>query len=110
MLTADPSLAHLGPLLAPKAFVDDGHIDLGVPIGTDAFIQHFVKKKCQEIMEDADKLGNNQGCVIRYQLIRFCRATRLKYLNGQVQLANQQVLQQQHVDHKITNALLKKEY
>jgi hypothetical protein len=43
-----------------------------------------------------------------YQLLRFCQATRLQYLNGQVQLANQQVLQQQHVDHKIANALLKK--
>ena len=38
LLTADPSLAHLGPLLAPKAFVDDGYIGLGVPIGTDAFV------------------------------------------------------------------------
>ena len=40
--------------------------------------------------------------------LRFCQATRLQYLNGQVQLANQQVLQQQHVNHKIANALLKK--
>jgi hypothetical protein len=31
MLTADPSLAHLGPLLAPTAFVDDGYIGLRVP-------------------------------------------------------------------------------
>jgi hypothetical protein len=46
LLTAVPSLAHLGPLLAPTAFVDDGYIGLGVPIGTDAFVQHFVKKKC----------------------------------------------------------------
>ena len=59
-------------------------------------------------MEDVDKLDKIQDCFIHYQLIRFCQATRLQYLNGQVQLANQQVLQQQHVDHKITNALLKK--
>jgi hypothetical protein len=59
-------------------------------------------------MEDVDKLDNIQDCFIHYQLIRFCQATRLQYLNGQVQLANQQVLQQQHVDHKIANALLKK--
>ena len=38
LLTADPSLAHLRPLLAPKAFVDDGYTGLGVPIGTDAFV------------------------------------------------------------------------
>jgi hypothetical protein len=64
LLTADPSLAHLGPLLAPKAlmmmssicscrnkkYVDDCYIGLGVPNGTDAFVQHFVKKKCQEIV------------------------------------------------------------
>jgi hypothetical protein len=48
-----------------------------------------------------------EDCFIHYQL-RFCQATRLQYLNGQVQLANQQVLQQQHVDHKIANALLRK--
>jgi hypothetical protein len=51
-------------------------------------------------------LDNIQDCFIHYQLLRFCQATRLQYLNGQVQLANQQVLQQQHVDHKIANALL----
>jgi hypothetical protein len=45
---------------------------------------------------------------IHYQLICFCQATRLQYLNGHVQLANQHVVQQQHVDHKIANALLKK--
>jgi hypothetical protein len=59
-------------------------------------------------MEDVDKLDNIQDCFIHYQHLRFCQATRLQYLNGQVQLANQQVLQQQHVDHKIDNALLRK--
>ena len=38
----------------------------------------------------------------------FFQATRLQYLNGQIDLANQNLLQQQHVDHKIANALLKK--
>jgi hypothetical protein len=33
---------------------------------------------------------------------------RLQYLNGQIDLANQNVLQQQHVNWKISNALLKK--
>jgi hypothetical protein len=108
LLAADPSLARIGPLLSSKAFVVDGDIGLGVPIGTDAFVQHLVKAKCQEIMEDVDKLDNLQDWFIHYQLLLFCQATRLQYLNGQVQLANQQVLQQQHVDHKIANALLKK--
>jgi hypothetical protein len=108
MLNADPSLAHLSPLLSPASFVVDGYIGLGVPIGTDAFIQHFVKDKCQATMEDVDKLDNIQDGFIHYQLLRFCQATRLQYLNGHAQLANQHVLQQQHVDHKIANALLKK--
>jgi hypothetical protein len=96
------------PLLAPTAFVDDIYIGLGVPIGTDAFVQHFVKKKCQEIMDDVDKLDNIQDGFIHYQLVRFWQATRLQYLNGQIDLANQNVLQQQHVDWKISNTLLKK--
>jgi hypothetical protein len=40
--------------------VVDGYIGLGVPIGTDAFIQQFVKDKCEAIMEDVDKLDNIQ--------------------------------------------------
>ena len=108
LLNDHPSLAHLGPLLTPKTFVDNSYFVLGVLIGTDDFIQHFVAKKCQEIMEDVYKLDNIQDCFIHFQLLRFCQATRLQHLNGQVQLVNQQVLQQQHVDHKIVNALLKK--
>ena len=59
-------------------------------------------------MDDVDKLDNIQDGFIHYQLLRFCQATRLQYLNGQIDLANQNILQQQHVDHKIANALLKK--
>jgi len=59
-------------------------------------------------MEDVDKLDNIQDGFIHYQLVRFCQATRLQYLNGQITLANQNVLQQQHVDFKISNALLNK--
>ena len=72
------------------------------------FIQHFVKDKCETIMEDVDKLDNIQDGFIHYQLIRFCQATCLQDLNGQIDLANQNCLQQQHVDFKIANALLKK--
>jgi hypothetical protein len=100
MLNADPSLAHLSLQLSPASFVVDGYIGLGVPIGTDAFIQHFVKDKCQAIIEDVpaildvdNKLDKIQDGLIHYQLIRVCQATRLQYLNGHVQLANQNVLQ-----------------
>ena len=43
-------------------------------------------------MEDVDKLDNIQDDFIHYQLIRFCQEIRLQYLNGHVQLANQNVL------------------
>jgi hypothetical protein len=89
MINADPTLARLSPLFSPASFVVDGYIGLGVPIGTDAFIQHFVKDKCQAIMDDVDKLDNIQDGFIHYQIIRFCQATRLQYINGHVQLANQ---------------------
>jgi len=48
-------------------------------------------------MEDVDKLDNIQDAFIHYQLIRFCQATRLQCLNDQIDLANQNCLQQQHV-------------
>jgi len=64
-----PSVAHLSPLLSLASFVVDGYVGLGVPIGTVAFIQHFVKDKCEAIMEDVDKLDNVQGrlqaCAVR---------------------------------------------
>ena len=47
-------------------------------------------------MEDVDKLDNIQDGFIHYQFIRLCQATRLQHINGHVQLANQNVLQQQH--------------
>jgi hypothetical protein len=52
-------------------------------------------------MDDVDKLDNIQDGFIHYQLLRFCQATRLQYINGQITLTNQN-------DHKIANALLKK--
>ena len=69
MLKADLSLNHLSPLLSPSLLVVDCYLGLGVPICTDAFIQHFVKDKCQAIMEDVDKFDNLQDGFIHYQLI-----------------------------------------
>ncbi len=100
LLIADPSLVHLSPLLSPVSFEVDCYNGLGVPICTDTFIQHFVRDKCQAIMEDVDKLYNIQDGFIHYQLIRYCQTTRLQYLNCHVQLAKQNVLQQ-HVNHHI---------
>ena len=42
--------------------------------------------------QDVDNLDNIQDGFIHYQLIRFCQEIRLQYLNGHVQLANQNVL------------------
>jgi hypothetical protein len=43
-----------------------------------------VKDKCLSIMEDVGKLDNIQVGFIHYQIIRFCQATGLQYLNGHV--------------------------
>jgi hypothetical protein len=76
-----------------------------VPIGTDAFVRNFVAKTCRDIIEKLDAI---QDGFVHYQLARFCQATRLQYINSHILLANRCVLQQQHVDSKIADALLKK--
>jgi hypothetical protein len=43
-------------------------------------------------MEEFDKLDNIQDGFIQYQILRFCQATRVQYMNDHVQLANQNVL------------------
>ena len=90
------------------SFLPDGFVGIGVPIGTDTFVKQFVAKTCRDIIEDVEKLDAIQDCFIHYQLIRFCQATRLQYLNSHIILDNRCVLQQQHVDCKIADALLKK--
>jgi hypothetical protein len=58
----------------------------------------------------AEKLlpQHKQDGFIRYQLIRFCQANRLQFIDSHILLSNRCVLQQQHVDCKIADALLKK--
>jgi hypothetical protein len=67
-----------------------------------------VAKTCREIIDDVEKLDVIQDGFIHFQLLRFCQATRLQYLNSHIMLSNRCVLQQQHVDCKVTDALLKK--
>ena len=95
-------------MLHIQRFTAEGYEGLGVPLGTDAFVQNFVKDKCLAIIDDVDKLDSVDDGFIHYQLLRFCQATRLQYLNGQISIHNQNSLQQQHVDRKIADALLKK--
>ena len=90
------------------SFCPEGFIGIGVPIGTDAFVRNFVAKTCRAIIDDIEKLDAIQDGFVHYQLLRFCQATRLQYTNFHILLANRSVLQQQHVDCKIADALLKK--
>ena len=61
-----------------------------------------------KVIDDVDKLDHIDDGFVHYQLLRFCQATRLQYLNSHVSLDNQLVMQQQHVDYKIAEALLNK--
>ena len=45
---------------------------------------------------------------VHYQILRFCQATRLQYLNAHIPMYDLTSQQQAHVDVKITQALLKK--
>jgi hypothetical protein len=108
IITASPALTHLSDDLALTSFCPEGFIGIGVPIGTDAFVQSFVAKKCRDIIDDVEKLDVIQDGFIHFQLLRFCQATRLQYINSHIMLGNRCVLQQQHVDCKVADALLKK--
>ena len=59
-------------------------------------------------IDEVEKLDAIQDGFIHFQLLRFCQATRLQYINSHIMLNNRCVLQQQHVDCKIADALLKK--
>ena len=76
-------------------------------IGTDAFVRNFVVKTCRTIIDDVEKLDSIQDGFLNYHLLRFCQDTLLRYLNSHILLGNRCVLQQQHVDCKIADVLLK---
>ena len=56
IMEATASLAHLRNDFLVDSFCPEGFIGIGVPIGTDAFIQSFVAKKCRDIIDDVEKL------------------------------------------------------
>ena len=62
----------------------------------------------QVIIDDVEKLDDIQDGFIHYQLLRFYQATRLQYLNDHILLSHRCPLQEEHVDFKIADALLKK--
>ncbi len=57
------------------SFCPEGFVGIGVPIGTDAFVQNFVAKTCRAIIDDVDKLVAIQDGFVHYQLLRVCQAT-----------------------------------
>jgi hypothetical protein len=102
-------LTHLRGEVSLDSFRPDGFVGIGVPIGTDTFVRQFVAKTCRDIIiEDVEKLDSIQDGFIHFQLLRFCQSTRMQFLNSHVLLDTRCVLQQQHVDSKIADALLKK--
>jgi hypothetical protein len=80
-LAARPALTQLSGDISLAPFCPEGFIGIGVPIGTDAFVRNFVAKTCRAIIDDVEKLDAMQDGVIHYQLLRFCQATRLQYIN-----------------------------
>ncbi len=103
-----PQLIHLSGELSLDSFRADVFVGIGVHIGTDNFVRQFVAKKCRDIIEDVEKLDDIEDSFIHFQLLRFFQATRLQHINSHILLDNRCVLQQQHVDVKIADALLKK--
>ena len=75
---------------------------------TDDFVGSFVTKVCRDIIDDVEKLDSIQDDFIHFQFLRFWQATRLQYINSHIMVSNRCVFQQQHVDCKIVDALLKK--
>ncbi len=101
-------LTQLGGEVSLDSFRPDGFVGIGVPIGTDTFVRQCVAKTCRDIIEDVEKLDAIEDGFIHFQLLKGFQATRLQYLNSHIILDNRCVLQQQHVDCKIADALLKK--
>ncbi len=61
IMQATTSLAHLRNDFHVDSFCPEGFIGIGVPIGTDAFVQSFVAKKCRDIIDDVEKLETQDG-------------------------------------------------
>ena len=108
IIDVSPALTQLSGDVFLASFCPEGFVGIGVSIGTHAFVQSFVAKTCRTIIDDVEKLDTIQDGFIHYQLLRFCQDTRLQYTDSHILLRNRCVLQQQHVDCKIADTLLKK--
>jgi hypothetical protein len=108
IIAARSAWTHLRAEIALDSFCPEGFVGIGVPIGTDTFVRIFVAKTCRNIIDEVETLDAIQDGFVHYQLIRFCQATRLQFISSHIMLNNRFFLQQQHVDCKIADALLKK--
>ena len=94
IIQATPKMFHLSGDVTTGSFCPEGFVGVGVPIVTDTFVRNFVAKTCRAIIDDVEKLDAIQDGFIHYQLLRFCQATRLQYINSHILLGNRCVLQQ----------------
>ncbi len=78
-ITDSPSLTHLSGDVSLASFCPEGFVDIGVPIGTDDFVQNFVAKTCRASMDDVKKIDDIQDGFIQYQFLRFSQTTRLQH-------------------------------
>jgi hypothetical protein len=76
-----------------------------VSIGTDAFVQNFGGKSCRTMVDDVEKLDSIQDVFIH---LSSHSVTRLQYAHSHILIRNRCVLQQQHVDCKMTESILKR--
>ena len=92
IINASPTLAQLSADVLLASICPEGFVGIGVPIGTDAFVQNFVSKTCRAIIDDVEKLDAIQDGFIHYQLLRFCQATRLQCIKSHILLGNRCIL------------------
>jgi hypothetical protein len=65
-IAASPALTQLSGDVSLASFCPEGFVGIGVPIGTDAFVQNFVAKACRAIIDDVEKLDAIQDGFIHY--------------------------------------------
>ena len=85
-------------------------ICVGVPVGSLAFAQAFVKEKTKTMVEGIKQLQLLADPGVHFKLIRFCHNTRLSHLNRNLPpttMANQ-ACGVQTVDYAVANEVLAK--
>jgi hypothetical protein len=67
IMAFSPSLTQLSGDVSLASFCPEGFVGIGVPVGTDAFVQNFVAKTCRATTDDVEKLEAIQDGLIHYQ-------------------------------------------